>query len=222
MKKIAIITGFITASLVITSCRMGKNDPGKVYMPDMAYSRAYETYAGLDSARFTDDTLLAGGKIFYNRTPVAGTIARGEMAVFPLAIDKMGDSTNYVASKSITNPLPALSAVDYLEAARLYLINCGICHGDKLDGNGPLYKGGDGPYKAAPKNLLGDPVVSKMPDGQMFYSITYGKGQMGSYASQLSTRQRWMIVHYVKEKQAAASKPAPEQPADTATATTTK
>ena len=48
MKKIAIITGFITAGLVITSCRMGKNDPGKVYMPDMFYSRAYETYAALE------------------------------------------------------------------------------------------------------------------------------------------------------------------------------
>lgn len=207
MKKIAIITGLITAGLVITSCRMGKNDPGKVYMPDMFYSRAYETYAGLDSARFTNDTLLAGGKIYYDRMPVAGTIARGEMAVFPLAMDKAGDSTNYVASKSIANPLPALSAVDYLEAARLYLINCGICHGDKLDGNGPLYKGGDGPYKAAPKNLIGDPVVSTMPDGQMFYSITYGKNAMGSYASQLSTKQRWMIVHYLKEKQANAKKP---------------
>ena len=217
MKKIAIITGFITTSLVITSCRMGKNDPGKVYMPDMFYSRAYETYAGLDSARFTNDTLLAGGKIYYDRMPVAGTIARGEMAVFPLAMDKAGDSTNYVASKSIANPLPALSAVDYLEAARLYLVNCGICHGDKLDGNGPLYKGGDGPYKAAPKNLIGDPVVSTMPDGQMFYSITYGKNAMGSYASQLSTRQRWMIVHYLKEKQANAKKPAAA--ADTTAAT---
>ncbi|HET6768022.1 MAG TPA: cytochrome c [Chitinophagaceae bacterium] len=219
MKKIAIITGFVTAGLVITSCRMGKNDPGKVYMPDMFYSRAYETYAGMDSARFTNDTLLAGGKIYYDRLPVAGTIARGEMAVFPLAMDKVGDSTNYVASKSIPNPLPALSAVDYLEAARLYLINCGICHGDKLDGNGPLYKGGDGPYKAAPRNLIGDPLALNMPDGQMFYSITYGKNAMGSYASQLSTRQRWMIVHYIREKQATATKPAPA--ADT-TATATK
>src|SRR5688572_1365877 len=101
MKKVAIITGFITASLIITSCRMGKEDPGKVYMPDMFYSRAYETYAALDSSRFTNDTLMAGGKIFYDRTPVPGTVARGELAIFPLAMDKLGDRTNYVASKSI-------------------------------------------------------------------------------------------------------------------------
>ena len=209
MKKIAIITGIITASLIITGCRMGKNDPGKVYMPDMFYSRAYETYAALDSSRFTNDTLLAGGKIFYDRLPVAGTVARGELTMFPLAIDKVGDTTNYIASRNIANPLPALSAADSVEASRLYLVNCAICHGEKLNGDGPLYKGGEGPYKAAPKNLLSDPLVSKMPDGQMFYSITYGKGQMGSYASQLSTRQRWMIVHYLKEKQSVANtKPA--------------
>lgn len=200
---------------------MGKEDPGKVYMPDMFYSRAYETYAALDSSRFTNDTLQAGGKIYYDRMPVAGTVARGELAIFPLTIDKPGDSTNYNASRSIANPLPALSAVDYLEAARLYLVNCGICHGEKLDGNGPLFNGGDGPFKAAPKNLVADPVVSKMPDGQIFYSITYGKGQMGSYASQLSTRQRWMIVHYIKEKQSIANtKPAAaDSSASTGTAT---
>lgn len=209
MKKIAIITGFITANLLMTSCRMGKRDPGKVYMPDMFYSRAYETYAALDSSRFTNDTLLAGGKIYYDRMPVAGTVARGELPLFPLKMDKTGDSINYVASRNIANPLPPLSAVDYLEAARLYLVNCAICHGEKLDGQGPLFKGGDGPYKAAPRNLVGDPVVSKMPEGQMFYSITYGKGQMGSYAAQLSTRQRWMIVHYIREKQSIANtKPA--------------
>ena len=210
MKKIAIITGIVTAGLLLSSCR-DKKSTGHNYMPDMAYSRAYETYAALDSSRFTGDTLDKGGKIYYDRMPVAGTVAREDMPAFPLTMDKIGDSaaTNYNASVSVPNPLPALSAVDYLEAARLYLVNCGICHGDKLDGNGPLYNGGNGPYQAAPKNLIADPVVAKMPDRQMFYSITYGKNAMGSYASQLSTKQRWMIVHYIKEKQGLAnSKPA--------------
>ncbi len=220
MKKIAIITGVITAVMLLSSCR-DKRSTGRAYMPDMFYSRAYETYAALDSSKFTNDTAQAGGKIYYDRTPVAGTVARDEMPAFALAMDKIGDTAaaNYKASVNIPNPLPALSAVDYLEAARLYLVNCGICHGEKLDGNGPLYNGGNGPYAAAPKNLMADPVVSKMPDGQMFYSITYGKNAMGSYASQLSTKQRWMIVHYIKEKQGAA---APKAPADTAKTAATK
>ena len=43
-----------------------------------------------------------------------------------------------------------------------------------------------------------------MPDGQMFYSVTYGKNKMGSYASQLDSRQRWMVIDYIKSKQAGA------------------
>lgn len=67
-----------------------------------------------------------------------------------------------------------------------------------------------GPYPAAPKNLIADPIVSVMPEGQMFYSVTYGKNLMGSYASQLSRKQRWMVIRYIKTKQAEAKKPAAE------------
>jgi len=42
-----------------------------------------------------------------------------------------------------------------------------------------------------------------MPEGQMFYSVTYGKNKMGSYASQLNTKQRWMVIAYIKSKQSA-------------------
>jgi hypothetical protein len=38
----------------------------------------------------------------------------------------------------------------------------------------------------------------------MFYSVTYGKNKMGSYASQINTRQRWMVIAYIKSMQAAA------------------
>ena len=214
MKKISIITGLISAVILLAGCRFNNRSEGHAYMPDMVYSRAYETYAALDSSKFTNDTAQAGGKIYYDRMPVAGTVAREEMPAFPLAMDKAGDSTNYVASKSVMNPLPTLSTADSVEAARLYLVNCGICHGTKLDGNGPLYNDGNGPFAAKPKNLVSDPTTTSMPDGQMFYSVTYGKNAMGSYASQLSTKQRWMVIHYIKGMQAAVSKPAQTQKAD--------
>jgi hypothetical protein len=35
----------------------------------------------------------------------------------------------------------------------------------------------------------------------MFYSVTYGKNLMGSYASQLSRKQRWMVIRYIKGQQ---------------------
>ncbi|HEY8898705.1 MAG TPA: cytochrome c [Niastella sp.] len=192
MKKLSIISVLVMA-VIVWSCSDVRRDPGHVYMPDMAYSRAYETYAPIDT--------LAKQGIHYNRLPVAGTIKRGELLPFPLAKDKVGDTVNYIAARGVTNPLPALDDVKMKEAERLYLVNCGICHGAALDGNGPLYNGGNGPFSAAPANLTGNAKYTSMPEGQMFYSVTYGKGQMGSYASQLSTTQRWMVIHYIKSKQ---------------------
>jgi mono/diheme cytochrome c family protein len=187
---------FLAAVVILTSCSDVKRKPGSVYMPDMAYSRAYETYA--------DHSNLKEKGIHYDAKPVEGTIARGMDMPFPLAKDKVGDTVNYFASKLVPNPIDTLSAKELTEAERLYLINCGICHGTKLDGNGPLYKGGDGPYPVKPATLVGDVRYESMPDGQMFYSVAYGKNQMGSYASQLSKHQRWMVIKYIKIKQAAS------------------
>lgn len=166
-------------------------------MPDMSNSRAYETYA--------DHSNLADQNINYNNMPVTGTLARGEEMPFHLAKDAAGDSTNYVASKQVKSPVDSLSKDGLAEAERLYLINCGICHGKKLDGNGPLYNDGKGPYPVQPKNLMS---IAGMPEGQMFYSVTYGKGVMGSYASQLDRKQRWMVIRYIKQQQMGAAAPA--------------
>jgi cbb3-type cytochrome c oxidase subunit III len=201
MKKVSTITLIIAAVTIVISCSDIRRNPGRVYMPDMAYSRAYETYSVTQEQK---DSLLSKYGIHYSNVPVAGTIKRGELFPFLVTKDKDGDTTNYVASREVKNPLPVLDTVERVEAERLYLVNCGICHGPKLDGNGPLYKGGDGPFPAKPATLVGDAKYEAMPEGQMFYSMTYGKNKMGSYASQLNTKQRWMVIDYIKSKQAAA------------------
>jgi len=202
MNKLTIIAILSTAAVII-SCSDVKRKPGSVYMPDMAYSRAYETYA--------DHSNLVEQGINYNNRPVLGTVARGEELPFHIPKDVPGDTTNYTASKLLKNPVESLNEVEYKEAERLYLINCGICHGAKLNGNGPLYKDGNGPYAAKPAALVGDAKYENMPEGQMFYSVAYGKNLMGSYASQLSRKQRWEVIKYIKLNQAkgkAAAAPA--------------
>lgn len=193
MKKLTVILLVVSATAAFVSCSDIRRTRGREYMPDMAYSRAYETYAPHEN--------LKAKNIYYDATPVSGTIKRGEIFPFAIPKDRDGDSTNYVAARQVPDPFTSIDSNQLKEAERLYLINCGICHGPNLDGNGPLYNDGKGPYPAAPKNLVGDPVVSVMPEGQIFYSVTYGKGQMGPYASNLRTDQRWMVVHYVKMKQ---------------------
>jgi mono/diheme cytochrome c family protein len=204
MKNFFVVALVFCFGLVITSCSDVRRRPGAVYMPDMGYSVAVETYAKLDSTKFTNNPAELGeGKTYYTANPVAGTIARGDELPFPYTMDKPGDSTNYVASKQVQSPISALTPVEAKETERLYLVNCAICHGAKLDGNGPLYKDGSGPFASAPRNLASDPLVISMPEGQMFYSVAYGKNMMGSYASQLTSKQRWMIIHYIKAQQAA-------------------
>lgn len=191
MKKIWIITSVIAvATATMVSCSSDRN-PGSAYMPDMTYSKAYETYA---PAQERLDNSEAKG-VTFSGYPVPGTIARGESLSYPYKNDSLG----YVLSASVKNPLD-IAAVNMKEAERLYLINCGICHGSKLDGNGPLYNDGNGPYQAAPKNFM-DNDMKAMAEGTMFHSVTYGKGQMGSYASQLTPVQRWEVIAYVKLKQ---------------------
>ena len=193
MRKNELLTGTLALSLVFAACSGVRREEGRVYMPDMAYSRAYETYASTAA--------LQEAGVHYNARPVEGTMARGAMATYPFANDSVG----YVRSAEVKNPLDPAS-IDMTEAERIYLINCGICHGTKLDGNGPLWKGGDGPYNAvAPRNLIGDPLALNMAEGTMFHSITYGKNLMGGYGSQLSTKQRWEIVAYIKQKQKEAT-----------------
>lgn len=194
--------------LAVTACNNVRRNPGRAYMPDMAYSRAYETYSSIEALKAKYPT------INFTSMPVAGTIARGDMlAIYSLPNDSVG----YAQSASVTNPLlrDTVNKIDLKEAERLYLVNCGICHGPKLDGNGPLWNDGKGPYLAAPKNFMADDM-KKMADGTYFHSITYGKGQMGSYASQLNTMQRWMVIAYIRSKQGAAA-PAAAKP-DTAAA----
>ena len=186
MKKIKILFAFALVIFLITvieSCD-SKREPGKTYMPDMAYSRAYEAYA--------ENNLKAQG-INYIAYPVEGTIRRGDL--FPYTLSN--DSNGYKMSAQVKDPLPPLDTVQMAEAERLFNINCAICHGPNIDAQGPLATGGKVPAVA---NLTLPQYVA-MPVGTMFHVVTYGKGNMGSYASQLTREQRWMVIQYVKSRQ---------------------
>lgn len=212
MKKVLLLTGIIAGALSLSSCGGAHgNDPGRAYMPDMYYSRAYEAYGynnqpedhnphGYSNPRMDYDADSASGavKAYYNGMPVPGTIARGDS--YPFALPTGDSGYNLAATyKSPAQPT-SFTPAQQKEAQRLYLVNCAICHGTALDGNGPLWKNGDGPFPAKPQVLNGDYIKGKS-DAQIYHVITYGKGQMGSYASQLHPEQRWWIINYIRSKQ---------------------
>ena len=190
MKKINfgfVISIMAVPAFMLMGC-LDKRHPGLTYMPDMAYSRAYEAYTPNN---------LRNENIHYIPYPVQGTIKRGDLFPYTLANDTVG----YRMSAGVKDPLPPLDSIDMNEAQRLFNINCAICHGANLDAQGPMATSGK---VGAIANLQLD-QYKKLPEGTMFHVMTYGKNNMGSYASQLDKKQRWMVVQYIKFRQAGTS-----------------
>ncbi len=187
MKKVKFSLVIVLGAIAFTSCR-DKREPGRVYMPDMAYSRAYEAYA--------QNNLKQDG-INYLNYPVDGTIRRGDLFAYTLP----NDSNGYKMAAQVKSPLVAMDSSQMFEAQRLFNINCAICHGPNMDAQGPLAVSGK---VGGIANLKAEQYINE-PEGQMFHVVTYGKGNMGSYASQLDKRQRWMVVQYIKSQQAKSS-----------------
>lgn len=109
------------------------------------------------------------------------------------------DADRERATAEITeNPIPATES-SLKSGKELYTVNCEICHGKKIDGNGWIYE--NGAYPAAPANLSSDEFVNAS-EGRYYHSIMHGKGVMGSYADKLSYQERWEVIHYIRSIQA--------------------
>ncbi|HEY1032385.1 MAG TPA: cytochrome c [Flavipsychrobacter sp.] len=180
----SIVIATLAVGLGLASCNSGsmRRNPGKTYAPDMTYSQAYDAY--------TANPNFADGQT--SRLPVAGTVAMGKDLPDHLV---EGDTNAY---KSFTTDMRFTEA-ELGEGKRLFNIYCGICHGTNLDGQGPLYVSGK--FAAMPANLK-DAKYLHMTAGTMYAAIKYGKNSMGSYASQLDVKQRWMVIAYIKKVQA--------------------
>jgi len=100
----------------------------------------------------------------------------------------------------VNNPFP-ISNVNLEKAKPLYNSLCGICHGEKGDGQGYLYSGPQAKYPAAPKNLIIDEMISA-GNGRYYFAIMHGKNMMGHYADKLSFEERWDVIHYIRALQA--------------------
>lgn len=73
---------------------------------------------------------------------------------------------------------------------KLYMVNCMSCHGTPTKGN---Y------LKLVPPP--GDPATDKIQhnsDGELFYKISSGRGQMPSFKSVLTTNELWNLISYLR------------------------
>jgi len=77
-----------------------------------------------------------------------------------------------------------------------YTIFCQVCHGASGNGQGITRS-----YGMIATASYHDDRLRDMAVGEIFNTITHGKGQMNSYADKLSPEERWAVIAYVRALQ---------------------
>ncbi len=138
-----------------------------------------------------------------SQLPPAGTVVRSapvetkDGAVYsyqdiPFNTGHVTGTTNFVT----LNPMTVNAAL--LQRGRQQFdIYCSPCHGGLGDGNGITKKIGVMPAVIS----LHDKRIIDMTDGEIFNTITHGKGLMGAYGATVTAQDRWAIIAYTRALQ---------------------
>jgi mono/diheme cytochrome c family protein len=101
------------------------------------------------------------------------------------------------------NPVPADQA-SIQRGQELFRVTCMMCHGQSGKGDGPVAAF---LQNIKPANLTSDAVQSKS-DGALFLTITTGvPGAMPPLNENLTVRERWDVVNFVRTLKAQSAQP---------------
>ncbi|MEM9237861.1 MAG: cytochrome c, partial [Verrucomicrobiota bacterium] len=89
----------------------------------------------------------------------------------------------------------------------MYEVNCTPCHGSSGDGQGIATSFG---VPGVANLVLDNFGQASYPDGRLYDVISNGKGNMGGYKHNLSVRDRWAVVAYVRALQVSRKAPLSE------------
>lgn len=160
------------------------------------------------------------------RAPVAGTVPLGYVLPGSYSTNTASnsrivkgengftDSTDYLNTGKIGDSYGDGLPVDVTPALlargkQRFNINCAICHGAAGYGNGIITQYG----LNGVANFQQDRIRT-MPDGQIFNTITFGKGMMGAYGSNVAVEDRWAIIAYIRALQRSQNGTVKDVPAD--------
>ena len=232
--KFKLVGGFavLAATLVLSSCASDPDSAGLEYMPDMYRSAAVETYVdyGQIKERMNPELKekLSAKTPPFGTIPYVGTDSSSVSIMMPY--DRLPNeafkkthglfgaeySSEDVYAAAVSDKNPMVITADNFDAVmesgkKLYETYCLHCHGEKGDGNGPMVESG------AYAGVANYANVKDLSDGQLFYSIYYGKGAMGAHNSLVNKKEIWTLVHYIRKFQDANYGPgaAIAAPADT-------
>lgn len=179
MKNIFKIAIVLIAIVSLGSCQ-NDNKPNYQYMPNMYESVGYEAYGDYE----VFEPVTGGSSAMI---PADGSIARGWM---PYEIENTPEGKAF-AKANLKNKVPFTEETE-AKGKELYEIYCSICHGKKGDGVG---------YLVEREKILGVPAYNDagraITEGSIYHVMYYGINSMGSYASQMTEEEMWMVDHYV-------------------------
>ncbi len=183
------------------ACKAKDDFQGLEFAPNMYHSVPYEGLSQItdeNEGKWLSNREDGLGEYYnsnpnnsYNmnlREPVPNTVKRSENGYLPYRIHK--DSAEY-AGRILINPLDSTSEI-LAEGKTLFGVYCLTCHGETGQGDGLVGK----VMMGVPPYNLGR--VKELPEGQIFHTITHGRGRMMSHASQVSVDERWKITRYVR------------------------
>ncbi len=213
-----IHTIWISIALIslATSCAYQDGDRNIEYSPNMYHSIPLEPYSQVkdDWAQGAEPQTIFKNGLNAQNAP-EGTLPRTEgwyekEAYQPYHLEN--DTAGYrISAEGLKSPFESVgyeyngvavdcSAETFQRGKRLYEVYCQVCHGASGQGNGNLTSKGNKPFDGIVPDYTSDvgTGLKNLPAGKMFHSITYGKGQMGSYASQMTPQQRWEVISYIQ------------------------
>lgn len=149
-------------------------------------------------ARFAEappESLRAGGAAAANEADAAtaGNAPFREPAAAgnPTAAVELEGWRAPVEARAVPNPVPATEET-VAAAEQLFTLTCAKCHGaaGKGDGRGAIFLDHPPPDFAR--------RVPFQQDGELFWKITNGHGQMPSFRKDLEDAQRWGVIHHLR------------------------
>jgi mono/diheme cytochrome c family protein len=98
------------------------------------------------------------------------------------------------AARQVKNPVP-VNPESLAAGAQLFHENCAPCHGDTGKGDGDTGK----ILKKKPANFTDAKLMSEETDGSLFWKMSEGRGPMPSWKDELSDKERWQLVNFIRK-----------------------
>ncbi len=195
MKPIYPLLSLLLVVVIVISFAGFRGDhsprPPLELFPDMNYQDKVKDQV---SSPFFNDGMAS-------RPPIDGTVAFEMPAQNDYWATGKWDNSNW------GNGIPLHEARDGARALQIdadnmnrgrerYAISCAVCHGATGSGNGIVSKYGLNGVANYHTDRL-----RQMTDGEIFNTISNGKGQMLGYAYNIAIDDRWRIIMYIRALQ---------------------